>query len=117
MFHGKARSDISKAHESPLYILIPLFVLSVGAVISGWIGYIMVDTHHDFWHGAILILDNHTALINAHHVPILVKASPTIVALLGILLAWLFYIKRTNLPLIFSGKFSRHAFAIFSYFF
>ncbi len=106
VFHGKARSDISKAHESPLYILIPLFVLSVGAVISGWIGYIMVDTHHDFWHGAILILDNHKALINAHHVPILVKASPIIVALLGILLAWLFYIKRTNLPLIFSSKFS-----------
>ena len=66
----------------------------------------MVDTHHDFWHGAILILDNHKALINAHHVPILVKASPIIVALLGILLAWLFYIKRTNLPLIFSSKFS-----------
>ena len=106
VFHGKARSDISKAHESPLYILIPLFILSVGAVISGWIGYVMVDTHHDFWNGAILILDNHKALINAHHVPFLVKISPIIVALLGIFLAWLFYIKNHSLSLFFSKKFS-----------
>ena len=102
VFHGKARSDISKAHESPLYILIPLFILSVGAVISGWIGYVMVDTHHDFWNGAILILDNHKALINAHHVPFLVKISPIIVALLGIFLAWLFYIKNHSLSFFFS---------------
>jgi NADH-quinone oxidoreductase subunit L len=106
VFHGKARSDISKAHESPLYILIPLFILSVGAVISGWIGYVMVDTHHDFWNGAILILDDHKALINAHHVPFLVKISPIIVALLGIFLAWLFYIKNHSLSLFFSKKFS-----------
>ena len=106
VFHGKARSDISKAHESPLYILIPLFILSVGAVISGWIGYVMVDTHHDFWNGAILILDNHKALINAHHVPFLVKISPIIVALLGILLAWLFYIKNHSLSFFFSKNFS-----------
>ena len=106
VFHGKARSDISKAHESPLYILIPLFILSVGAVISGWIGYVMVDTHHDFWNGAILILDNHKALINAHHVPFLVKISPIIVALLGIFLAWLFYIKNHSLSFFFSKNFS-----------
>ena len=106
VFHGKARSDISKAHESPLYILIPLFILSVGAVISGWIGYVMVDTHHDFWNGAILILDNHKALVNAHHVPFLVKMSPIIVALLGILLAWLFYIKNHNLSFFFPKNFS-----------
>ena len=106
VFHGKARSDISKAHESPLYILIPLFILSVGAVISGWIGYVMVDTHHDFWNGAILILDNHKALVNAHHVPFLVKISPIIVALLGIFLAWLFYIKNHSLSFFFSKNFS-----------
>mgnify|MGYP006185648401 FL=1 len=106
VFHGKARSDISKAHESPLYILIPLFILSVGAVISGWIGYVMVDTHHDFWNGAILILDNHKALINAHHVPFLVKISPIIVALLGIFLAWLFYIKNHSLSFFFPKNFS-----------
>ena len=104
VFHGKPRSDISKAHESPLYMLIPLFVLSIGAVLSGWLGYAMVDTHHDFWQGAILILDNHKALVNAHHVPLLVKLSPIIVALLGILLAWLFYIKNTNLASLFSNK-------------
>ena len=106
VFHGKPRADISKAHESPVYILIPLFILSVGAIFSGWIGYVMVDTQHDFWRGAILILDNHKALVNAHHVPFLVKASPIIVALLGIFLAWYLYIKKINLPLIISNNFS-----------
>ena len=107
VFHGKARSDISKAHESPLYILIPLSILSVGAIISGWIGYVMVDTHHDFWQGSILILDSHKALVNAHHVPLLVKLSPIIVALLGIYFAWLFYLKKIHLPKIYSEKFPK----------
>ena len=107
VFHGKARTDISKAHESPLYILIPLFILSIGAIISGWIGYTMVDTHHDFWLGSILILDNHKALANAHYVPLLVKLSPIIVALIGIYFAWLFYIKKLTLPEIYSEKFPR----------
>ncbi len=105
VFHGKPRTDISKAHESPLYILIPLLVLSIGAIISGWLGYSMVDTHHDFWLESILILDSHQALVNAHHVPLLVKLSPIIVAILGIYFAWIFYIKKVDLPKIYAGRF------------
>ena len=106
VFHGKSRSDISNAHESPLTILLPLGVLSLGAIMSGWIGKPMIDTHHDFWHGTILILDSHEALKNAHHVPILVKLSPIIVALLGIIIAWLLYIKKLNLSKTLSERFS-----------
>ena len=107
VFHGKPRTDISSAHESPLYILIPLFILSIGAIISGWVGYSMVDTHHDFWLGSILILDSHQALVNAHHAPLLVKLSPIIVAVLGIYFAWLFYIRKVHLPKIYSEKYSK----------
>jgi len=64
----------------------------------------MIDTHHDFWHGAILILDNHNALENAHHVPFLVKLSPIIVALVGIILAWFMYIKYLDIPKILSKR-------------
>ena len=38
VFHGKSRGDISGAHESPLTILIPLTILSIGAIFSGWLG-------------------------------------------------------------------------------
>ncbi|PPR16856.1 MAG: NADH-quinone oxidoreductase subunit L [Alphaproteobacteria bacterium MarineAlpha9_Bin3] len=107
VFHGKPRTDISKAHESPLYILIPLLILSIGAIISGWLGYSMVDTHHDFWLESILILDNHQALVNAHHVPLLVKLSPIIVAILGIYFAWIFYIKKVDLPKKNADKFPK----------
>ena len=106
VFHGKARTDISKAHESPLSILFPILVLSIGAVFSGWIGKPMIDTHHDFWHGAIFILDSHNALENAHHVPLLIKILPIIVALIGILLAWFLYIKYLDIPKILSKRFN-----------
>tara|TARA_B100002052_G_scaffold297871_1_gene329678 strand:- start:3186 stop:5105 length:1920 start_codon:yes stop_codon:yes gene_type:complete len=106
VFHGKSRGDISGAHESPLTILIPLTILSIGAIFSGWLGKPMIDTHHDFWHGTILILDNHEALKNAHHAPIWVKISPIIVALIGIFIAWVLYIKRLNFTQFLCERFS-----------
>ena len=39
-FHGKTRASqdiISKAHESPLSMTVPLFLLSIGAILSGFI--------------------------------------------------------------------------------
>ena len=106
VFHGKPRGDISKARESPLSILFPIGVLSLGAVLSGWLGKPIIDTHHDFWNEAILVLQNHNALENAHYVPIFIKISPIIVALIGIFLAWYFYIRKTNVPILLINKFS-----------
>ena len=88
VFHGKPRGDISKVHESPLSILFPIGVLSLGAVLSGWLGKPIIDTHHDFWNETILVLQNHNALENAHYVPIIIKIFPIIVALIGIFLAF-----------------------------
>ena len=79
-----------------------------GAVLSGWLGYVMVDTHHDFWQGAILILDNHKALVNAHHVPLLVKTISHNSSFIRYN-SWhgLFYIRNTIVsPSLFSNKVS-----------
>ena len=39
-FHGDFRGnkeDFSNIHESPFSMLFPLFVLGIGAVLSGWV--------------------------------------------------------------------------------
>ena len=81
-------------HESPLPMLIPLGVLSLGAVFAGF-GF-----HHafisegtgDFWQGSLLYFNEH--LIHAMHgVPLWVKLSATVVMLIGLFTAWYAYIR------------------------
>ncbi|HAO56724.1 MAG TPA: NADH-quinone oxidoreductase subunit L, partial [Alphaproteobacteria bacterium] len=53
-FHGKPRASeevMSHIHESPLVMTVPLFVLAVGAIFSGWLGYELFVGHDmaAFW--------------------------------------------------------------------
>ena len=56
-FHGKYRGDkhtFDHAHESPKVMLIPLALLSIGAVLAGAIFYkYFMGNAGDFWHGAL----------------------------------------------------------------
>jgi len=47
---------------------------------------------------AILILDTHPALENAHHVPAWVKYAPLVVGIIGITTAYILYVRRPDLP-------------------
>jgi len=56
-FHGDYRGDkhtFDHAHESPANMLVPLGLLSIGAVFAGFVfyKYFMANTG-DFWHGAL----------------------------------------------------------------
>ena len=102
-FHGKPRASakvMSHVHESPLVMTLPLLVLSIGAIFSGWLGYeLFVGTGMDrFWGDSILILPIHTAMEQAHHVPIWVKLLPVVLATSGVVLAVLCYSVWTGLP-------------------
>jgi NADH-quinone oxidoreductase subunit L len=83
-------------HESPLTMLIPLGVLSLGAVLAGQVfAPTFLDTE-GFWNGAIFFNE---ALLHARHgVPVLVKYAAFIVMALGLFTAWLAYIKDTSIP-------------------
>lgn len=48
--------------------------------------------------GAIFIAADNTILDDAHHVPAWVKLSPFIAMLIGFVTAWLFYIRKPDLP-------------------
>ncbi len=58
-FHGKYRGDkhtFDHAHESPKTMLVPLGLLSVGAVAAGFVFYSkFMGNVGDFWHGALPI--------------------------------------------------------------
>ncbi|GGB26457.1 NADH:ubiquinone oxidoreductase subunit L [Tistrella bauzanensis] len=100
-FHGKPRADkhtMEHVHESPLIMTVPLFLLAVGAITAGYIGQPMVDAGLAFWNGAITMLGEHNILEEAHHVPGWVKLLPLVMSAAGIGLAWLFYIRRPDLP-------------------
>ncbi len=88
-----------KPHESPWVMLVPLILLSVGAVAAGFAFYEQFVGHHehDFWRGAIFTgADNHV-LHESHEVPTWVKWSPLILTLIGTFAAVWFYVLREGL--------------------
>ncbi len=120
-FHGKPRSSqevMDHVHESPKVMLIPLFVLAMGAVFSGaffYDSFIGAETHaaqsaeahhetesafrtQDFWGDSILILKENDSLAAAHGAPKWVKFSPLVAGLLGIALAYLVYMTGPGVP-------------------
>ena len=110
-FHGDFNSSkevLDHVHESPIVMLIPLFVLAFGAIFSGWYFYndFVGYNWKEFWGDSILISEKHKAFKLAHYVPLWVKYLPIFLAILGILCAYLFYILNPNLPKILSKKFS-----------
>ncbi len=102
-FHGTPRMDqhtLDHAHESPPVMLIPLIVLAIGAVISGYVGYnTFVGSGMDaFWGSSILVLEGNNTVEAAHHVPLWVKLLPIVVAVAGIAAAYYAYIVKPGLP-------------------
>ncbi len=104
-FFGKSRASkkVQKnIHESPQVMLIPLYVLAVGAVFAGLIfsDHFIGAQYEEFWAGSLFLVGENI-MEAAHHVPGWVIASPFIAMLSGLVIAWYFYIKEPSMP----GKF------------
>ncbi|NBB97442.1 MAG: NADH-quinone oxidoreductase subunit L [Alphaproteobacteria bacterium] len=104
-FFGKPRGDKhthEHAHESPMVMLVPLAVLAVGAVLSGMVFYGpffgSTEAVRDYFGAAIFLQPENDLIHDAHYVAKWVKAAPFVAMLLGLGLAWLFYIRDTSLP-------------------
>ncbi len=89
-------------HESPWSMLVPLLVLTLGAVFAGFVfKFPFIDGSPDavngaFWGGSIFFNEN---LIHAlHGVPVWVKLTATAVMLAGLAGAYLAYIARPDIP-------------------
>ncbi|MDA0366926.1 MAG: NADH-quinone oxidoreductase subunit L [Proteobacteria bacterium] len=101
-FHGKARasqSAMAHAHEAPLSMNIPNMVLTLGAVLAGIFAVHGFTESEEFWGDSLFMLEESVAILEAaHHLPFWVKMIPVLAGLLGLLLAWYFYIRRPDLP-------------------
>ncbi len=83
-------------HESPLSMLIPLGILSVGAIAAGQVFAPYFLDSADFWGSSIFY--NEPLIHAMHAVPTLVKYAAFIVMVLGLLIAWYGYIRNTSFP-------------------
>ncbi len=102
-FLGKPRADekvMAHVHESPAVMLIPLYILAVGAVLTGTVFVdAFVGEHWDqFWGTSILILERNPAMMEGHHAPWFIKKLPLAAALIGVLIAWYMYIQKPDAP-------------------
>jgi NADH-quinone oxidoreductase subunit L len=110
-FHGQSRADhhaLQHAHESPWVMLGPLVVLALGAVFAGFLldnWFIGAGWEH-FWNGSIFNGPQNKVIEDLEHVPAWVGIAPLVLALLGIVLAYMMYIANPLLPVRLAGSFS-----------
>ena len=108
-FHGpynNKNTPINEIHESPLVMLIPLFLLGIGALFAGIIFKEIFIGHHskDFWQNSIFFLNE----IKHDHIPLWLLLVTPILVVTAIPLSFYYFIsntkileefKNTNLPL------------------
>jgi len=102
-FYGSYRGDHhtwDHAHESPPVILIPLYVLAVGAALSGVVAYswFVGDGWQAFWGQSIAVKSTEQIIHHMHEVPVWVKLLPLIAAVGGIALSYYYYRVNPAMP-------------------
>jgi NADH-quinone oxidoreductase subunit L len=87
-------------HESPISMLIPLFVLGTGALLAGWVwheSFVGAEEGAGFWRGSLAF---RTDLMHAmHEVPAWVVYTPSVAFFLGLGLAWHVFLNKPSIPI------------------
>jgi NADH-quinone oxidoreductase subunit L len=94
-----------RPHESPWTMLVPLGLLSLGAIFAGMLFHApLIEAEHGahFWAGSIAF-DAHLAHA-VHEVPLWVKLAPGTVMIIGFLIALQAYVRSTDIPGRFTGQ-------------
>ena len=99
-FHGEYNNKeikINETHESPIVMLIPLVLLSIGAIFAGFLFkelFIGYEGLNNFWRDSIFFLKP----LSTDHPPLwFLLLTPTLV-ILSIPLAYYLFLKNRNLP-------------------
>ncbi len=99
-FHGEYNNKeikIDETHESPIVMLIPLILLSIGAIFAGFLFkelFIGYEGLNNFWRDSLFFLKP----LSTDHPPLwFLLLTPTLV-ILSIPLAYYLFVKNRNLP-------------------
>ena len=86
-------------------MLIPLAVLAFGSIAAGWPCSMFTG------HGVERVLPRiaeircrQPVLENMEHLPLLISLSPTVMMIIGFLVAWQFYIRRPDMPVALGAR-------------
>ena len=99
-FHGEYNNKdikIEETHESPLVMLIPLVLLSIGAIFAGYIFkelFVGYGAASNFWKDSIFFLKP----LSTEHPPIWFLVLTPILVILSIPIAYYLFVKNKNLP-------------------
>jgi len=101
-FHGEPhdRHHWREARESPMVMLIPLAVLAVGSVFAG-LPFKEIFAGHGvegFFRESLIFAKGNTELEDMHGIPLQISVLPTVMMVIGFLIAWHFYIRRPDVP-------------------
>ena len=92
-------------HESPFSMLVPLVLLSLGAIFAGFLfaHHFISEGTGEFWKGALVF--NEHLIHHMHGVPVWVKWAPFTVMAIGFVTAWYAYLRNPKLPEAFVEQF------------
>jgi NADH-quinone oxidoreductase subunit L len=100
VFHGLANDYYARdhAHESPWVMLIPLIFLAAGSILAGYPFKEIFAGHNveEFFRESVKLAPG--VLEGMHRVPNVIGLLPTVMMLIGLAIAWQFYIRRPDLP-------------------
>jgi NADH-quinone oxidoreductase subunit L len=86
------------AHESPYWMLVPLFVLAAGSIFSGFPFKELFAGHgvEEFFRESVKM--NPHIIEDMEEIPLAIKSLPFVMMAIGALISYLFYIRRPYLP-------------------
>ena len=102
-----SRVSLRLVHESSSLIIIPLLCLGFLSIVSGYsMKDFFIGIGTDFWSTSVLILPNHSYIIEAEYISIFFKWLPFLFSFIGVLLATIInvsgFIFRDNLKILSS---------------
>jgi NADH-quinone oxidoreductase subunit L len=102
--HGAGADDPDEHHgpveprESPLVMLVPLALLALGALAAGFTfkGLFFGAAAEHFWNGSLMFDEG--IIAKSEEVPFIVEQAPFVMMLIGLALAYWFYVVDTTVP-------------------
>src|SRR6202163_1743446 len=99
-FHGEPHDQEhhDAAHESPLWMLIPIGILAAGSLLAGFPFKELFAGHgvEEFFRESVKM--NPHIIEEMHHIPQSIAFLPTVMMAVGFVVSWLFYLRRPYLP-------------------